>query len=396
MSAPALTQPPAERFNPSRVAATTAAALTLMCCATTDVTAQSVELSGWTRTTLAGTTTYSHRSARASIVVRELSPDEARDLPATLRAVSAALETQRGCSRLSRALHRPTHDRGGVEVRISLPTIRCQVLIVPRSTISGALVIAVNGSPTRVDERAAASLVLRSAVLSPAAVSGGGNNATASVPAPRREPAPLPIGPSDGKSVLEALFLHGRNYGSGFVSTLIALERGGRYVEIDGTAPEDIGTLDLARTAHGRWTRIGTSYRLISTTNDTTEFTASDAHAPFPSSTRLSGAYRSVTGSLAGFGNTGGVTLTSFFIFHANGQFATTSDAAISLSTPNADIAGAGSASTQRGSYRIEGHTISLTFRNGEVRRMSIAEIKGGGIGNASTWVIGGRLFFTD
>ncbi len=176
----------------------------------------------------------------------------------------------------------------------------------------------------------------------------------------------------------------------------------GRYFDMVDTAIEDFAQYDPSGERQGRWTRKGKMLHLIDKDGDEEgPYEAEYLVTPFPAGTRLSGSYRSVTGSMVGFGSTGGAVLTSYIYFDTNGRFATTSDAAISISTnvgtgSGVDIAGGGDNPTQTGLYHIEGTTLHLLFDDGSIRRSTIVEVKGGGVGDESVYYISGKMYFTD
>ncbi len=199
---------------------------------------------------------------------------------------------------------------------------------------------------------------------------------------------------------VEAVFLHTQMVGTVMASDIIAVFGDGTWIEVGGLSPEDRAQINLSENDHGRWIRKGKIYALTAADDgEVTEFDADYAEPPFPNGHTLEGAWRSVTGASVGFGSGGGSILTNYLIFLPDGRFATSSDAAISITTggdPGVSIAAGGEGGQDRGKYRISGHTLHLDYDSGDQIRMSIVEIEDGGSSNASTYVIGGRLYFTD
>ncbi len=208
---------------------------------------------------------------------------------------------------------------------------------------------------------------------------------------------------ADPSTPIEGVYHRTRMFGTVMVQDVYVLFKDKTWVDVAGYAPEDAGKIDLTDHDHGKWRRQGKDY-VLTFAEDGEELEVDPDYfvPPFKKGTTLNGAYRSVMGAGAGFGGSGAVLITDYMFLYPDGRFATDADAAISLTVPatggDVSIAGGSTSSTRnkKGTYTIAGHTLTFNFESGETDRMSIIEVKGGGVGNESTYIIGGTLYFTD
>jgi hypothetical protein len=229
-------------------------------------------------------------------------------------------------------------------------------------------------------------LTMTAAGVGPAAAAG---NATAASVPPPRAAAPPAAGRTAIWAAVEGVYFRlATGFGVGGMVTIdyrpLILFRDGSYFAVDGDALEDLDLGLLRRTKparFGRWSRTAGGYALTDSSGRTSEarLQGGKFFRAFPAEAlggRLSGTYR----RLSGGGNTayGGdvmIATQNQLVFSPDGRF---SRSAAGGGTSSGGWTGVGVTTASRtgpaaGSYRIERYTITLTDRNGGVRRQFFA-----------------------